>query len=94
MFHQVITCQVKSANRGEKSVQRVSVDRIEAGWIELELENGNMQFVAIGKVPFPVVEGDILILGDNNEILGKDESEKQKRLARIRALREQIRMRR
>jgi len=77
-----------------KKAVNASVDSIEDGIAHLEISTGEIFDIPISDTSFRISEGDILLLEKTNEgykIIGKNREEKEKRLERIRQLREAIR---
>lgn len=74
-------------------MKRASVDGIENGWIRIELSLGKTMELPVEQFPFGIQEGDIVILDENNNIMGKDDDEKERRKMRIREKIAQIRAR-
>ena len=68
---------------------RVTVDAIEGGIVRFEREDRTTFEVTLEDVPFSICRGDVLIV-ENNQIIAKDDAEKQRRAERIRRMRKQI----
>ena len=68
---------------------RVTVDAIEEGMVRFEREDCTTFEIPVGDVPFAICRGDVLITR-NNQIIAKDDEEKQRRVERIRIMRERI----